>query len=215
MLLVKERHLPSSLRGWGRGDYRGTCHWADGISHVGAWREPQSHSSTRGRLTGEAVSTFSLAVVLQLEPGPRITWRACENMACWALPTESHVIGPEWGPGICMYHRISGAPAGAGGIYEISIFLLKLVGGQWCCGWLSQEHLWGAEAPHADTLMHCTLSAEGQRLRQGGHRAFLDQEVGISTEGISSSSTGPAKVSTATQTPGRSISMLTSLPGGK
>ena len=92
--------------------------------------------------------------------------------------------------------------------------LPKLDGGQWCPGWLSWECLWWAESLQDDTLMHCTVSGEGQRFRHEGHWAFLDQAVGMSTEGVSCSSTWPAEVSTTTRTTRWSISMRT-LPGGK
>lgn len=72
----------------------------------------------------------------------------------------------------------------------------------------------GAGALPAGTLMHSTRSGEGQRVRHRGHRALLDQALGISTAGASSSSTGPSDVSTATRTAVLFVSTLT-FPGGK
>lgn len=83
---------------------------------------------------------------------------------------------------------------------------------------LRPAQLWasvlGAGALPAGTLMHSTRSGEGQRVRHRGHRALLDQALGISTAGASSSSTGPSDVSTATRTAVLFVSTLT-FPGGK
>lgn len=162
---------------------------------AGRGRGAQGQTPTGRR--GEAASASARAVAEPASESPGDLNEELGETDPGPCPPPSLTPEGEWGLTLCISNGCPGAPAACGcGAHTLSItsetshVLGELAGGRQCCGRLSCGRLRSARgALPAGTLMHSTRSAEGQRVRHRGHRALLDQALGISTAGASSSST--------------------------